>query len=54
MGQSLLKTASNELKFAFMIAAASSPQHSGVAGFRNGQATLRSALPYVEVIGAGG
>ncbi len=31
----------------------SSPQHNGVAGLRKGQATLRSAFPVTEVIGAG-
>jgi len=35
------------------MAAVSSPQQSGVAGFKNGQADLRSALPVVLVIGAG-
>ena len=53
MGQSLLNTASSELKFAFIIAAESSPQHKGVAGFRKGHAVLRSAFACVEVIGAG-
>ncbi len=31
----------------------SSPQHSGVAGFKNGQADFKLDLPAVDVIGAG-
>ncbi len=51
--QSLLNTASRDWKLAFIIAAWSSPQQSGVAGLRKGQATLRSAFPVEVVIGAG-
>lgn len=31
----------------------SSPQHRGVAGFKNGHADLRLAFPVADVIGAG-
>ncbi len=51
--QSLLKTASSDPKLAFMTAAVSSLQQRGVAGLRKGQATLRSAFPVADVIGAG-
>ncbi len=31
----------------------SSPQHRGVAGFKNGHADFKFAFPVVDVIGAG-